>query len=405
MRVTLLLCAVSSAHASADWMGRHFQLLRHKTLLQLTLPGSHNSGNYQGGLHADLLCESDYRYDEYLASPSSRKLEASGRPVLSRTDHIWHCSSGMIPWNVNHFQPIKTQLREDGVRFLHLKICNFGVPGAATMDLAAVRFQHRGYTTRETVASTIQDLRDFLEEHPKEIVLLGFNNLHNSGSTSFGPADVAALSMALERAIGSGNPFLGKPSVVSMPSAVSTTGGSCSLLFEVFVKDAPPGSHIIPSQLVLDEGWSPVMASGDLTGSQEWLLKDLQTSSQGRFNVMQANPNNAENKMYEAMNTNAVPATNLDFLRSFLQDLQGLVLHAVRANPKIQINVIDSDFLSISKPYATAMQLMGLPRGLQSEADDGSIMWLKITALCGLCGCLICRWRLRQKSDYISADS
>lgn len=183
----------------------------------------------------------------------------------------------------------------------------------------------------------------------------------------------------------------------------------CPLLFEVFVKDAEPGSHIIPSQLVLDENWSPVMASGDLTGSEEWLLKDLEKSSQGRFYVMQANPNNAEHKMYEAMNTNAVPATNLDFLRGFLQDLQGLVLGAVYANPEIQINVIDSDFLSISKPYATAMQLMGLQRGLQSAANNGSIMtdqWLlKITALCGLCGCLICRYRSRQKSDYISADS
>lgn len=171
------------------------------------------------------------------------------------------------------------------------------------------------------------------------------------------------------------------------------------------MKDAEPGSHIIPSQLALDENWSPVMATGDLTGSEEWLLKDLQTSSQGRFYVMQANPNNAENKMYEAMNSNAVPATNLDFLRGFLQDLQGLVLGAVHANPEIQINVIDSDFLSISKPYATAMQLMGLQRALQSA--DGSVdQWLlKITALCGLCGCLICRWRSRQKSDYVSADS
>lgn len=34
----------------------------------------------------------------------------------------------MLPWNINHFRPIKAQL-EDGIRFLHLKICNFGVPG------------------------------------------------------------------------------------------------------------------------------------------------------------------------------------------------------------------------------------------------------------------------------------
>ena len=32
------------------------------------------------------LCESDYRYNEYLASPSSRLLQASGRPVLSQVE-------------------------------------------------------------------------------------------------------------------------------------------------------------------------------------------------------------------------------------------------------------------------------------------------------------------------------
>ena len=35
----------------------------------------------------------------------------------------------MIPWNINHFRPIKAQLLEDGVRYLHLKVCNFGEPG------------------------------------------------------------------------------------------------------------------------------------------------------------------------------------------------------------------------------------------------------------------------------------
>ena len=85
------------------------------------------------------------------------------------------------------------------------------------------------------------------------------------------------------------------------------------------------------------------------------------------------------------MNSNQLPASNLDFLRGFLQDLQGLVLAATHADPDIQINVIDTDFLSISQPYATAMQLMALP----SVNRDLSYSWLRLTALCGLCGCLL----------------
>jgi hypothetical protein len=73
-------------------------------------------------------------------------------------------------------------------------------------------------------------------------------------------------------------------------------------LNQVFVKGAEPGSHVIPSQPVLDENWSPVMASGDLAKSARWLLEDLSSSKTGRFYVMQANPNNAETFQDESVN-------------------------------------------------------------------------------------------------------
>ena len=36
-------------------MAENFGALERRSLLEITLPGSHNSGNYQGGLHADAL--------------------------------------------------------------------------------------------------------------------------------------------------------------------------------------------------------------------------------------------------------------------------------------------------------------------------------------------------------------
>lgn len=165
---------------------------------------------------------------------------------------------------------------------------------------------------------------------------------------------------------------------------------------EVFLKDADPdSSYIIPSQMALAENWSPVMASGDLLGSKNWLLQDLQSSAtQGRYYVMQANPNNAESKMYEAMNSNTAQKSNLEFLRSFLLDLPDFILQAVAENPKIQINVIDSDFLNISKPYETAMKLMGLPgQSTMLEESSGVTILpilLYIAAFCILFGLLHC---------------
>lgn len=54
-RATTRVATLVIVTASPDWMAEHFEILQHRTLLEITLPGSHNSGNYQGGLHADLL--------------------------------------------------------------------------------------------------------------------------------------------------------------------------------------------------------------------------------------------------------------------------------------------------------------------------------------------------------------
>jgi len=382
MRAAMLLYLLSSfatagAAAAPTWMGDSFDHLKGKSLLKITLPGSHNSGNYVGGLHAHPLCESDYRYEEYLTSPSSQALLARGQHVFSQAEF----DRRMIPWNINHFLPIKAQLLE-GVRYLHLKICNFGKPGDL-MDLAAVRFQHRGYTTHETVLSTLHDIRHFLHEHPKEVVLLAFNNLHNNASKVFDKADVNALVAAVEWELGE--------IMISRHDLFNKTLGELVDLnkrIAVFVKGARHASHAI-SELDLAENWAPAMASGNLTLAKDWLLRDLKSEAtqHSRYYVMQANPNNAEPLMYEAMNSALGPQSNLRFLEPFLLDLQSLVIEAVRREPQIQINVIDTDFLSISRPYQICMQLMGISAD-HAESSDSVGVWLTRLGVAAFCAVL-----------------
>ncbi|CAE7293088.1 unnamed protein product [Symbiodinium necroappetens] len=348
-----------------------------KSLLEITLPGSHNSGNYVGGLHAHPLCQSDYRYEEYLNSPSSQALLARGQHVFSQAEF----DRRMIPWNINHFLPIKAQLLE-GVRYLHLKICNFGKPGDL-MDLAAVRFQHRGYTTHETVLSTLHDIRHFLHEHPKEVVLLAFNNLHNNASKVFDKADVNALVAAVEWELGE--------IMISRHDLFDKTLGELVDLnkrIAVFVKGARHDSHAI-SELDLAENWASAMASGNLTLAKDWLLRDLKSEAtqHSKYYVMQANPNNAEPLMYEAMNSDHGPQSNLRFLEPFLLDLHNFVMEAVRQEPQIQINVIDTDFLSISRPYQICMQLMGISVD-PTEGSDAVGVWLTRLVIAAFCAVL-----------------
>jgi len=346
--------AYHRSQARAGWMGKHFEALRDRTLLQITLPGSHNSGNYLGGLSAEHLCASDYRYDDY-----RRVAEATQATPLTRSGFDAH----MIPWNVNHFTPIAEQLTGDGARFFHLKICNFGQPGARSMDLTSVRFQHRGYTTQETLASTLKDMEAFLAENPKELIVLGLNNLHSAAPGGFGQTDVLALAEALAAEIGEG-------ALVRRDELLASTLGeliAAGKRFVVFLKgpsslaeQLPPG--IILSSQALTEDWDDVMASGDLAGSAAWLAQDVreQAIRGGRFHVLQANPNNAEDLMYNAMISGQGPQSNAAFLASFLRDLPSLVSSAVSGAPGARINAVSTDFLSISKPYDIAMKLMGL---------------------------------------------
>lgn len=340
-------------------MGEHFDSLGSRKLPEITLPGSHNSGNYEGGLSAEPLCRSDYRYGEYLADASTAAAQAAGKPPLSQPEFDKH----MIPWNINHFGPMAEQLARDGTRFFHLKICNFGEPGDVTMDLSNVRFQHRGYTTRETVASTIDDLKAFLAAHPKEVVVLGFNNLHNSVPGGFHDTDVLALSDALVDKAGSSllvtaedlwSKTLGELVAAGRRLAIFMGAG-----YEAS-KRLPEG--IIPSFQFLAEDWDDVMASGDLKGSDTWLVRDLRekATQRDRYYVMQANPNNKESLMFRAMNTGEGPQSNRAFLDPFLANLGTLVADAVAETPRIRINVVDSDFLNISKTFEIAMRLNGL---------------------------------------------
>lgn len=338
-------------------MGEHSDVLGSRTLLDITLPGSHNSGNYAGGLSGSPLCESDYRYHEYLTDPSTAEVQAHGGAPLSQLEF----DKRMIPWNVNHFLPIAEQLVQDGARYFHLKICNFGQPNSARMNLSRVRFQHRGYTTHETVASMIDGIKDFLSRHPGEIVVLGFNNLHNAESTHFGDADIVALATALVEKIGT-SMLVSKSELYTRTVDELTASGKRIVIFmqgrAAVAGRLPVG--IIPSIEALTEDWDDVMASGDLEGSKAWLFENLQRHAMrhDRYYVMQANPNNHESEMYKAINSGRGSQSNEAFLTPFIRTLPALVSRAVNEVPRLHINVVDTDFLNISSALEIAKSLM-----------------------------------------------
>eukprot|EP00662_Eupelagonemidae_sp_cell21_P037830 gene37830-24524_t len=93
------------------WMGANWGQIRDRTLVQLTLPGSHNSANTHA-LNAGRICASDYQYQNYRAQTNDTRMTEA------------EFNAAFIPWNVNHDEDITGQLRS-GIRWFHLKVCAF----------------------------------------------------------------------------------------------------------------------------------------------------------------------------------------------------------------------------------------------------------------------------------------
>jgi hypothetical protein len=147
-------------------------VLQHKSLLNITLPGSHNSGN-TGDLSGNPKCAS--QYDQYYSMFKASWTVRTANLTKEEYD------AAFIPWNINHHNDILQQL-QGGIRYFHLKVCWLGMPDQlwqhsnSSMDLTEVYHHHRGFTSI-TVDSILSTVESFLAAHPKEVVALTFNNL------------------------------------------------------------------------------------------------------------------------------------------------------------------------------------------------------------------------------------
>jgi len=360
----LIFALVTATAAQQAWMTEHFETIKTRTLMHLTLPGSHNSGNTAGELNDFNLCLSDYRYANYAAL---------GPNPMSITDF----DAIFEPWNVNHDMEILGQLNA-GARFFHLKVCNFNRPEALSVDLGKVYHQHRGYTAK-SLNKILETMALFLLENPKEILALGLNNLHQNVSATVTDREISTLSLAVRSAFNAKGVRLIDEQHLRTKSINHLVVNNIRVA--VFFKgDASLHANgIIASDSALAENWNDDMASGNLTAAVAWLKKDLveEASKREKFYVMQANPNDDDQHMLERIRAQGNPRSLKTWEWNFLRGLSLLVEDALEQEPAIQINVVSTDFFEISRPYDVAMRLNGLPTGRDSEVDT-----LESNAIC-----------------------
>ena len=240
--------------AAAGWMGTNWKTIKDLTIANLTLPGSHNSGNIAGELNADNLCKSDYKYyDRYLSQVTANKIT-----FLPLTQDEF--DDAFIPWNINHDISIEQQLLR-GIRWFHLKVCQMG---SDPSNLDEFVHYHRGYTTAESLLDTISTIKQFLSQYPNEIVVVGLNNIGFSNAEVDASALLDRMFSALSEEFGSDllitNKELHQTPLVELINAgkrvavfVKTTSGM------MLSNDNLDSLGLIPSNVGLIENWNDNM--------------------------------------------------------------------------------------------------------------------------------------------------
>ncbi|KNC86763.1 hypothetical protein SARC_01097 [Sphaeroforma arctica JP610] len=320
----------------------HTGHLTTRSLLNLTLPGAHNAGNtlllnqnrmYQPGSQWD-----DFK--DYIAA-------TRGADSVSKvTEGRFH--SANLRWNVNHHEGFKEQLK-GGIRYFHLKLCHLGsqsqtqpdvsadaeegevregqmesarrrrVEGSedreseeqpdaekkqtggtnswyGTLDTSQIYHCHRGYTGMSLV-DMFDILGEFLLSHPKEAVVLGFNDL--SGFDASQEENLAKfISQRFYEILVRDWSRMTRTSL----HVLYQTDERLGVFYGPQLETYPHG--IIPSSGHLQESWDKdIGSSGDLEAYSEWVAEDLgkYASQHSHFYVTQNNPNNNVNATFDAV--------------------------------------------------------------------------------------------------------
>ncbi|CAJ1345668.1 unnamed protein product [Effrenium voratum] len=236
-------------------------LARNRNRRDLMMPGSHNSGasnlEQQGKCMA--VYESIKRRIQEEAPDNLKSLITDGM-----LEAYWK------PWNENQKLSISEQL-EQGVRWFHLKVCNFVGENSrfGPFNLSEVYHAHGGFTS-VTLESILLDILSFLNTHPKEVAVVGLNDLFEiENLTSFG----AAVAQLVEHQ--SSLQLIRAEDWMQTLEALQSSNRRLA----VFLKDNST-EGILPSDQYLVENWNDeIMASDDFERIKSWLEQEMLRST------------------------------------------------------------------------------------------------------------------------------
>jgi hypothetical protein len=146
----ILSASGSAANAQATWMSDNAAILGTKQLNEIALPGAHDAGTFA----ITTTKNTAIKLGDGLSSPDNKKVKRllSVGPVFSE-------------WAKTQERTTAEMLR-DGIRYLDIRVCADGKGALMTC--------HGLYGA--SIASILDDVKNFTDANPHELVLLGFNH-------------------------------------------------------------------------------------------------------------------------------------------------------------------------------------------------------------------------------------
>lgn len=132
-----------------NWMSKLPEHLHTVPLNQLAIPGSHNSYTYELDVSSEIGAD-----------------KADIKPIISMFGDTG--KSVMKEWSVTQSLTFRQQL-EHGVRYFDLRV-------ATRKDKSGAHFLHSLYGM--SVETGLNEIKLFMEQHPREIILLDFNHFY-----------------------------------------------------------------------------------------------------------------------------------------------------------------------------------------------------------------------------------
>lgn len=207
-----------------------------------------------------------------------------------------------------------------------------------------------------TLSDILDSIREFLKKYPREVVVLGINNIYGLSTE-----ETTQLAVLIEKRLSPITDMMSWDMMNTLSYSEVTFNNHRLALFMSI--ESP---KVINSSKFLCENWGTAGDSGNLSEYTKWMTQDVKhfATKRDRYYVLQANPNNNPNNMFDSVLQNDVGEGLFGFEYPFLRDLAPFVLSIKNIAHGARICAVSTDFMHTAR--VTEVALASLYQSIQS---------------------------------------